>query len=77
MRITLKVSHNLHASMGPYLLGIYGAKATKDVLKAGFKMENEFLTSAKLDLSGASQGDGEGGDWADLFSPDFVCHYLA
>jgi|SRR5580700_193383 PBP4 family serine-type D-alanyl-D-alanine carboxypeptidase len=77
VKITLKVSHNLHASMGPYLLGIYGAKATKDVLKAGFKMENEFLTSAKLDLSGASQGDGEGGDWADLFTPDFVCHYLA
>ena len=77
VKITLKVSHNLHASMGPYLLGIYGAKATKDVLKAGFKVENEFLTGAKLDLNGASQGDGEGGDWADLFTPDFMCHYLA
>jgi PBP4 family serine-type D-alanyl-D-alanine carboxypeptidase len=77
VKITLKVSHNLHASMGPYLLGIYGAKAPKDVLKAGFKVENEFLKSANLDLSGASQGDGEGGDWADLFTPDFVCHYLA
>ncbi len=77
IKITLKVSHNLHASMGPYLLGIYGAKATKDILDAGFKMENEFLKSAQLDLSGASQGDGAGGDWADLFTPDFVCHYLA
>ena len=53
------------------------AKASKDVLNAGFKVENEFLKSAHLDLRGASQGDGAGGDWADLFSPDFICHYLA
>jgi D-alanyl-D-alanine carboxypeptidase/D-alanyl-D-alanine-endopeptidase (penicillin-binding protein 4) len=39
-------------------------------------VENEFLTSAKLDLTGASQGDGAGCDWADLFTPDFICHYL-
>ena len=77
VKITLKVSHNLHASMGPYLLGIYGAKAPKDILNAGFKVENEFLKSANLDLNGASQGDGAGGDWADLFTPDFMCHYLA
>jgi len=77
VKVTLKVSHNLHASMGMYYLGIYGAKATKDVLNAGFKQENEFLKGANLDLSGASQGDGAGGDWADLFSPDFMCHYLA
>jgi D-alanyl-D-alanine carboxypeptidase/D-alanyl-D-alanine-endopeptidase (penicillin-binding protein 4) len=77
VKITLKVSHNLHASMGQYFLGLYGAKASKDVLNAGFKQENEFLKSANLDLSGTSQGDGAGGDWADLFSPDFVCHYLA
>jgi len=77
VKITLKVSQNLHASMGPYLLGIYGAKASKEVLNAGFKMENEFLKAANLDLSGASQGDGAGGDWADLFTPDFMCHYLA
>ena len=77
IKITLKVSHNLHASMGLYYLGLYVAKVSKDVLNAGFKVENEFLQSAKLDLSGASQGDGAGGDWADLFSPDFLCHYLA
>lgn len=76
VKITLKVSHNLHASMGQYYLGRYVAKASKDVLNAGFKVENEFLKSANLDLSGASQGDGAGGDWADLFSPDFMCHYL-
>ena len=77
VRITLKVSQNLHASMAQYLLGIYAAKAPNKVRDAGFKIENEFLTAAKLDLDGASQGDGEGGDRADLFSPDFMCHYLA
>lgn len=77
VKITLKVSQNLHAGMGPYLLGLLVAKDTKDPLRAGFKVEHEFLAEAKLDLSGASQGDGAGGDWADLFSPDFMCHYLA
>lgn len=77
IKITLKVSQNLHAGMGPYFLGLLVAKNTKDPLSAGFKIEHAFLTDAKLDLSGASQGDGAGGDWADLFSPDFMCHYLA
>jgi PBP4 family serine-type D-alanyl-D-alanine carboxypeptidase len=77
IKITLKVSQNLHAGMGPYYLGLFVAKNAKNPVSAGFKIENAFLTDAKLDLSGASQGDGEGGDWADLFSPDFMCHYLA
>ena len=77
VKVTLKVSQNLHASMGIYYLGLLSAKASKNVLNAGFKVENEFLTAAQLDLSGASQGDGAGGDWADLFSPDFMCRYLS
>jgi len=36
---------------------MYVAKASKDVLNAGFKQENEFLKSANLDLSGTSQGE--------------------
>jgi len=76
IKITLKVSQNLHAGMGPYLLGTLVAKDTKAPRDAGFKVEREFLQSAKLDLSGAAQGDGAGGDWADLFSPDFMVHYL-
>ncbi len=77
VKITLKVSQNLHAGMGPYYLGLLVAKDSKDPIHAGFKVERAFLTEAKLDLSGASQGDGAGGDWADLFSPDFICRYLA
>jgi dihydroorotase/N-acyl-D-amino-acid deacylase len=76
IKVTLKVSQNLHAGMGPYLLGTLVAKATNKSLDAGFKVEREFLQSAKLELSGAAQGDGAGGDWADLFSPDFMVHYL-
>jgi len=77
VKVTLKVSQNLHAGMGPYLLGLLVAKDTKDPLRAGFSVEHAFLTDAKLDLSGAAQGDGAGGDWADLFSPDFMVHYLS
>ena len=76
IKITLKVSQNLHAGMGPYLLGLLVAKDTKDPIHAGFKTEQSFLQEAKLDLSGAAQGDGAGGDWADLFSPDFIVHYM-
>jgi len=77
IKVTLKVSQNLHAGMGPYLLGAVVGKDTTNPLKKGFELERAFLEQAKLDLSGASQGDGAGGDWADLFSPDFMCHYLA
>jgi N-acyl-D-amino-acid deacylase len=76
IKITLKVSQNLHAGMGPYLLGLLVAKDMKDPIHAGFKTEQTFLQEARLDLSGAAQGDGAGGDWADLFSPDFIVHYM-
>jgi len=77
IKVTLKVSQNLHASMGPSLLGTLVAKDFSDPVHSGFKVERTFLQDAKLDLSGVSQGDGEGGDWADLFSPDFIARYLA
>jgi PBP4 family serine-type D-alanyl-D-alanine carboxypeptidase len=76
VKVTLKVSQNLHAGMGPYLLGALVAKNGTDPLQAGFGIERQFLEEAKLDLSGIAQGDGAGGDWADLFSPDFVVQYL-
>jgi dihydroorotase/N-acyl-D-amino-acid deacylase len=76
IKVTLKVSQNLHAGMGPYLLGTLVANNRKDPLQAGFNTERAFFQEAKLDISGISQGDGAGGDWADLFSPDFVCQYL-
>jgi PBP4 family serine-type D-alanyl-D-alanine carboxypeptidase len=77
IKVTLKVSQNLHAGMGPYLLGVLVAKDLKNPLNKGFEVERTFLKDAKLDLSGIAQGDGAGGDWADLFSPEFMCSYLA
>ena len=77
IKVTLKVSQNLHAGMGPYLLGALGAGDTANPLATGFAIEHDFLRAAGLDLSGVSQGDGAGGDWADLFSPDFMARYMA
>ncbi len=77
IKVTLKVSQNLHAGMGPYLLGVLVAKDLKNPLNKGFEVERAFLKDAKLDVSGIAQGDGAGGDWADLFSPEFICSYLA
>ena len=77
IKVTLKVSQNLHAFMVPYLLGALVAKDTANSELAGFGVERRFLQDAKLDLDGVSLGDGAGGSWANLFSPHFMCDYLA
>ena len=74
IKVTLKVSQNLHASMTPYLLGAILGHATKQFDQAGFDLERGFLEKAGLDLSGAAQSDGAGGDA--FFTPDFMVHYL-
>ncbi len=74
IKVTLKVSQNLHASTTPYLLGAILAHATKKFDEAGFDLEHGFLEKAGLDLSGAAQSDGAGGDA--FFTPDFMVHYL-
>jgi PBP4 family serine-type D-alanyl-D-alanine carboxypeptidase len=74
VKITLKVSQNLHASMTPFVLGSVLGKAQTRIDQAGFDLENNFLTKAGLDLTGASQTDGAGGNA--YYSPDFVVHYL-
>lgn len=73
VKVTLKVSQNLHASMGPFLLG--ALLAHDGTAKAGFAEERRFLKAAGLDLSGASQSDGAGG--SAHFTPDFIVHFLA
>jgi D-alanyl-D-alanine carboxypeptidase/D-alanyl-D-alanine-endopeptidase (penicillin-binding protein 4) len=74
VKITLKVSQNLHASMTPSLLGALIAHKSKDVEQAGFDLENQFLHKANLDLGGAAQSDGAGGNA--FFTPDFIVNYL-
>ncbi len=72
VRVTLKVSQNLHASMTPFLLG---ALRGKDSSTTGFDVERDFLTSLGLDLSGAQQADGAGGDAH--YTPTFMTSYLS
>lgn len=79
VKVTLKVSQNLHASMSmPYLVGTYGVapygEAKADPSIAGFKAEHDMLKAAGLDLSAAMQSDGAGADA--LFTPGFMVHYL-
>ncbi|MGC1255450.1 MAG: D-alanyl-D-alanine carboxypeptidase/D-alanyl-D-alanine-endopeptidase, partial [Candidatus Acidiferrales bacterium] len=77
IKVTLKVSQNLHATMTPFIMGEALAHKTKDVDQAGFDLERAFLMEAGLDLNGASQGDGAGGAQSAYFTPDFMVHYLA
>ncbi len=77
VKVTLKVSQNLHASMMPYILGALVGGKTENIEQAGFDLEREFLEKAGLDLSSASQGDGAGGAQSAFFTPDFVVQYLA
>jgi D-alanyl-D-alanine carboxypeptidase/D-alanyl-D-alanine-endopeptidase (penicillin-binding protein 4) len=77
IKVTLKVSHNLHASMTPFILGAVLGKATTGIDAKGFALEADMLRKAGLDLSGASQSDGAGGAAAAFYTPDFMVHYLA
>ena len=72
VKITLKVSQNLHASSTPFI--VKSIKARGDSSKTGFDLEHDFLQRAGLDLGGAQQADGAGGDAR--FSPSFMVHYL-
>jgi D-alanyl-D-alanine carboxypeptidase/D-alanyl-D-alanine-endopeptidase (penicillin-binding protein 4) len=74
VKVTLKVSQNLHASMTPFLLGALLKHSTDDASQAGFDLERDFLSRSGLDLTGAVQSDGAGG--AAFFTPDFMVHYL-
>jgi dihydroorotase/N-acyl-D-amino-acid deacylase len=74
VKVTLKVSQNLHASSMPFILGSVLAHKNSEIDQAGFDLENQFLTKAGLDLRGAAQSDGAGGNA--FFSPDFMVRYL-
>lgn len=69
--VLLKTSQNLHASNFPLLLGALKGGPGRN----GFDIAREWLTSEGLDLNGAVQGDGAGGDA--YFSPRFMTRLLA
>ena len=72
VKITLKVSQNLHASITPRILK--AVLAPNDTAKTGFDLEHDFLRKAGLDLTGAQQADGAGGDAH--FTPAFMASFL-
>ncbi len=78
IKVTLKVSQNLHASMTPSIVGalVVPSLTGNASEQAGFDKENKFLTKAGLDLGGASQGDGAGGAQSAYFTPEFMVSYL-
>jgi len=78
IKVTLKVSQNLHASMMPYVIGaLVGHTTGRGAVQAGFDAEHEFLAKAGLDLMAAAQGDGAGGAPGAFYSPAFMVQYLA
>jgi PBP4 family serine-type D-alanyl-D-alanine carboxypeptidase len=76
VRITLKVSQNLHASVMPLVWGAALGHRPADPEKAGFDLERQFLAQAGLDLSEVSLSDGAGVSDADFFTPDFLVSFL-
>jgi D-alanyl-D-alanine carboxypeptidase/D-alanyl-D-alanine-endopeptidase (penicillin-binding protein 4) len=68
VKVTLKVSDNLHADTMPYLW------AHGDIRKA-FALERAFLTRGGLDADEVVQNDGLGGDA--FIQPQFMVRYLA
>src|SRR6185437_1977546 len=78
IKVTLKTSQNLHATMMPYLLGALKVPvATNGFDQAGLDLEREFLLNAGLDITGVSQDDGAGVARSAYIAPDFMVHYLA
>ncbi|MDB4876738.1 MAG: D-alanyl-D-alanine carboxypeptidase/D-alanyl-D-alanine-endopeptidase [Gemmatimonadetes bacterium] len=78
VKVILKVSQNLHASMMPYVVGaIAGHTPGRGAVQAGFDAEHDFLQRAGLDLMAAAQGDGAGGAPGAFYSPAFMAQYLA
>ena len=71
--VLLKTSQNLHASNFPLLLGALPASLRAG--KNGFDLAHDWLQREGLDLDGAVQGDGAGGDA--MFAPAFMTRYLA
>lgn len=74
VKLTLKVSQNMHASAAPYLIGALVGGKHEDAAAEGFRMERRFFEREGLDASGASQSDGA--CCAAHFTPDFMCAYL-
>lgn len=73
VRLILKVSHNLHASELPILVGLSSGKPTID---GGLQKEHDVLASLGVDVESISFGGGAGGSPADLVTPEAAVSLL-
>ncbi len=73
LKVTLKVSHNLYASMLPLLLAV---KHDKRTLPDGMQIEGEILTKLGLDVKEIALESGAGGGIADRVTPRMTVQLL-
>jgi len=73
VKLTLKVSQNMHADT--YIM-LVGATSNTTNFYEGIQEEGKILKNLGLDTSSISLADGEGGDSADLFSPRSAAQLL-
>jgi D-alanyl-D-alanine carboxypeptidase/D-alanyl-D-alanine-endopeptidase (penicillin-binding protein 4) len=66
VKVTLKVSHNLYASMFPLLVAVKHGQRT---LEEGMRLQGKFLAELGLDVETISFGGGAGGSPADMVTP--------
>jgi D-alanyl-D-alanine carboxypeptidase/D-alanyl-D-alanine-endopeptidase (penicillin-binding protein 4) len=71
-RYAEKVSHNLGANLGLYLLAVHAKSADGN---AGFALLKDFLTAAKVDVAQLAMSDAEGGP-ADRATPETFAQIL-
>ncbi len=74
VRITLKVSDNLHADLMPYVWAVYKAHASANYLRTAFAMEKAFLRGGGLDPQDFIQNDGLGTNA--FYQPAVMVRYL-
>jgi D-alanyl-D-alanine carboxypeptidase/D-alanyl-D-alanine-endopeptidase (penicillin-binding protein 4) len=66
VKVTLKVSHNLYASMFPLLIATRNGRST---LEEGLRFQRRFLADRGVDVDSISFGGGAGGSPADAVTP--------
>lgn len=74
MRVTLKVSHNLHATMFPVLVG--ALKAGRGETRAGYGLIRDVFARGGLDVGSVVLQSGSGGGRADSLSALFLVDLL-
>jgi D-alanyl-D-alanine carboxypeptidase/D-alanyl-D-alanine-endopeptidase (penicillin-binding protein 4) len=74
LRVILKVSHNLHATMLPVLVG--AVRAGHGNREAGYKVVHDLFEKEGLDMEAVVLQSGSGGGRGDFISPRWTVEFL-